>query len=369
MANELFIGLMSGTSVDSIDAAAISNDKQSFTVVATHTHPIPQLLKEKILQLCQPGENEINRMGELDTELGALFAQATLTLLDSASIEAKNVIAIGSHGQTIRHAPDHKHPFTLQIGNPAVISEMTGITTIADFRRADMAAGGQGAPLVPAFHHAVFQEDNIKRVIVNIGGMANISILNDPKRVSGFDTGPGNVLLNEWIKKCKNLEYDKNGEWAEANTCNQQLLGNMLEDKYFLLKPPKSTGREHFNLSWLLDVCQSTKDSEGNIQSTLSELTAQSIASAIQEHAPKCEQLVVCGGGVHNLDLMNRLKKSADRDVINSAALGLDPDFVEASAFGWLAQQTLLKKPANVPSVTGAKHSAILGAIYPAYPR
>jgi len=363
---EIFIGLMSGTSIDAIDAAAVVIDKDNdkhVNVIATHTHTIPSNIKHAITSLCQPGDNEIMRMGELDHQLGELFASATLELLRSNGLKSSQISAIGSHGQTIRHMPNGKYPFTLQIGNPALISELTNITTIADFRRADLAAGGQGAPLVPAFHQAIFNHDQIKRVILNIGGMANISIVENGK-VSGFDTGPGNILLNEWILKNKNLAYDKDGAWAKEGTINLELLDKMLGDNYFTQPPPKSTGREHFNLDWINTQTTELNTSSENIQCTLSELTAKTIADAIKIYASNCEEVLVCGGGVHNEDLIARLQKHCIARVFSTEKVGVNPDYVEAAAFAWFARQTLHNIPSNIPAVTGAKRLAILGATY-----
>lgn len=360
---------MSGTSIDAIDAAAVHFENNKAHVIGAVTHAIPESLKHAIRNLCQPGEDEISRMGQLDFELGHLFADATLELLHLTRLSASQISAIGSHGQTIRHLPSPPKPFTLQIGNPAIICERTNISTIADFRRADMAAGGQGAPLVPAFHHAIFYDEHVKRVILNIGGMANISIIEKDKVISGFDTGPGNILLNEWIQQHKNSSYDKNGEWSKNNSVNHPLLEKMLRDKYFSALPPKSTGREYFNLNWIRQHISDIKDSPGNIQSTLCELSAQSIVNAIQTYAKNCEQILVCGGGVHNDDLITRIKTHFDKqknvEIHSTDKWGIDPDYVEAAAFAWLARQTLHNMPANAPDVTGAKHPVLLGAIYP----
>ena len=364
---EIFIGLMSGTSIDAIDAAAITIDNNKIDVIASHTHPIPDKIKDSIASLCQPGENEIMRMGQLDFELGHIFADATLELLNANNLKASEITALGSHGQTIRHVPGGEHPFTLQIGNPALICELTNITTVADFRRADMAAGGQGAPLVPAFHHAVFYNEDIRRVVLNIGGMANISIIEKNEMISGFDTGPGNVLLNEWIQQHQKLAYDNDGEWSKSNISNDQILEKMLNDKYFTQPPPKSTGREHFNLNWVKQNLLGFDDTPGNIQSTLCELTAKSITEAIKSHASDCEQILVCGGGIHNKDLIARLKKQCDAEIYSTEKFGLDPDYVEAAAFAWFARQTLHNIPSNAPAVTGASHSVLMGAIHLAH--
>ncbi len=364
--SEIYIGLMSGTSIDAIDAVAISLAQKHTQIIASHTHPIPTPIRQSIAELCQAGDNEIIRMGKLDSQLADLFSDAIFELLKNANLKAAQITAIGSHGQTIRHSPNGEHPFTLQIANPAKICEQTSITTVADFRRADMAAGGQGAPLVPAFHQAVFFDKNIKRVVLNIGGMANISIL-DETNLRGFDTGPGNILLNEWIQLQRGEHYDKNGNWSQSNTSNQQLLEKMLNDAYFSQPPPKSTGREYFNLNWLNEQIKDFSDTDGNIQSTLCELTARSVSDAIKQYASDCQQILVCGGGIHNKDLISRLEENCQIEICSTRDYGVDPDYVEAAAFAWFARQTLHNIPSNAPAVTGAKHPVIMGAIYPAY--
>ena len=366
MLPEYFVGLMSGTSIDSIDAVITKFEQNEIKVIASGNFPIPLNIHQEILSLCAPGENEINRMGILDNQLGALFAEACNQLLSDTQMNAEQIAAIGSHGQTIRHMPNSSHPFTLQIGNPALIAELTNITTIADFRRADIAAGGQGAPLVPAFHQAIFSNPKTNRVIVNIGGMANITVLNGDNPI-GFDTGPGNVLLNAWIVKNKNHSYDHNGEWSASHIVDMDLLTQMIGDSYFHAAPPKSTGREYFNLTWLEENIKKTDKaiSAGDIQSTLCELSALSICNAINESASNIDEIIVCGGGVHNQDLLKRIKSISSKKVLSTMQLGIDPDYVEATAFAWLARQALHNIPANMPSVTGASHHKVLGAIYP----
>lgn len=366
---EYYIGLMSGTSIDAIDVVLAQIDEQEIKVTAAHTHPIPITIKQAIFDLCQPGENEIDRMGKLDHQLGSLFAEAANRLIEQSGVDPKQIKAIGSHGQTIRHRPDSDHPFTLQIANPALICQLSNITTVADFRRADMAAGGQGAPLVPAFHDALFSHATKDRVILNIGGMANISILpaNENIAVSGFDTGPGNVLLNAWIAEHKQQPYDENGTWSSSYTYDQILLNSLLSHPYFKKQPPKSTGRETFDLSWINKVLSGLKASvkPGIVQSTLCELTARSITDAIKNHAPHTAEILVCGGGAHNRDLIARIESQSQLTVKLTDEFGIKADYVEAAAFAWFARQTLHMEPANLPSVTGAKHPVILGAIYP----
>jgi len=366
---EYYIGLMSGTSIDAVDVVLAQIDEQEIKVIAAHTHTIPINIKQSIFNLCQPGENEIDRMGKLDFQLGSLFAEAANRLIEQSGIDRKQIKAIGSHGQTIRHRPDSEHPFTLQIANPALICQLCNITTIADFRRADMAAGGQGAPLVPAFHDALFSHETHDRVILNIGGMSNISILPTNKNiaVSGFDTGPGNVLLNAWIGEHKQQPYDENGTWSSSYTYDQTLLNNLLSHPYFKKVPPKSTGREAFDLDWINQVLSKLNNTikPGIVQSTLCELTARSISDAMKDYAANTTEILVCGGGAHNRDLITRIEKQSQITVKLTDEFGINADYVEATAFAWFARQTLHMQPANLPSVTGARNSVILGAIYP----
>lgn len=367
---QLYIGLMSGTSADAIDAVLV--DLQSIPqLIAQHSLPLPNNIKQQIHTLSLPGNNEIDRMGALDIELGQLFAQTSLELLTKAGINAKQITAIGSHGQTIRHRPpgSTEGTFTLQISDPNLIAELTGITTVADFRRRDMAAGGQGAPLVPAFHQAIFHAADKDRVIVNIGGMANITWLPAQGKVLGFDTGPGNVLMDMWIAEHQGKPYDQNGEWAASGQSHMPLLAELLAEPYFRVLPPKSTGRESFNRVWLDDKLRKVAPSLApiDVQATLLELTATTIAESIGDlsHTPK--DIYVCGGGAYNIALMQRLGTLLPKDTVKStAALGVDPQWIEAMAFAWLAQQTLNRHPGNLCAVTGAKREVILGGIYQA---
>jgi len=368
--SEYYLGLMSGTSIDAIDVVIANITEHEINVVAAHTHSIPLKTKQAIFDLCQPGENEIDRMGELDHQLGKLFAEAANRLIEHSNIQPEDIRAIGSHGQTIRHRPDISTPFTLQIGNPALICQLCNITTVADFRRADMAAGGQGAPLVPAFHDALFSHNTKNRVILNIGGMANISILASDSNISisGFDTGPGNVLLNAWISHHKQQAYDENGAWSASSTIDETLLNTLLAHPYFKKQPPKSTGRETFDLSWINNVIEQTEKTikPSIVQSTLCELTARSISDAIKVHAPQTSEILICGGGSHNRDLISRIERLSQIEVRPTDDYGISVDYVEAAAFAWFARQTLHMETANLPSVTGAKRPVILGAIYPA---
>lgn len=363
-----YIGLMSGTSLDGIDTVLVTVDEHNqIHLAATHHHPLPEVLRSEIQTLMQPGPDELDREGRLDMLLGRLFAEAVMSLLAQSKMAAKQIRAIGSHGQTVRHRPRDDIPFTRQIGNPSVIAELTGITTVADFRTRDMAAGGEGAPLVPAFHATQFRQPGINRAIANIGGIANLTWLpgdlNQP--VTGFDTGPGNTLLDLWIVRHQQVSYDINGGWSAGGHVLEPLLSDLLADSYFSLPAPKSTGREYFHLDWLTSRIHNTFPPR-DVQATLAELTARTIAAsatALLAGAPG--EIFVCGGGAHNQDLLSRLQRCVgDTPVRTTAALSLDPDWIEATAFAWLAHQTLSGHPGNLPSVTGARHPTVLGGIY-----
>lgn len=370
MSSELYIGLMSGTSMDGIDAALIQSSDSGIKLIASHNTPWPKEIRHQLQALASPGDNEIDRLGTLDAATGEQFAKAALALLDNAGVSAQEVTAIGSHGQTIRHRPQATPPFTLQIGDANLIAELTGITTIADFRRRDMAAGGEGAPLVPAFHANLFQNPQEYRVVLNIGGIANLTAL--PKDaelpIFGFDTGPGNCLLDAWIQRHHKRPYDENGRWAASGNTDSRLLNRMLDDDYFQRSPPKSTGPEYFSLAWLeAHLAHFPEITPTDVQATLVTLSATSIATAIREATPDCQRLLVSGGGIHNTTLVTQLSQLLSPcPVVSTEKYGLHPDSVEAAAFAWLAQQTLLRKPGNIPAVTGAGHPVILGGIYPA---
>lgn len=361
---EHYIGLMSGTSCDSIDAVLVDlSDRQRIQNVACHEHVIPADIKQQINGLIEPGDNEIHRLGELDRQLGELFAKAVFALLEKTTLTANDIRAIGSHGQNIRHQPRGDQPFTLQIADPNTIAERTGITTVADFRRRNLAQGGQAAPLTPAFHREVFASDSETRIVLNIGGIANITLL-DPAQdaVIGFDTGPGNTLLDTWILQQQNKAYDADGSWAAQGTVNEALLQCLLADSYFQQSAPKSTGREYFNLNWLQPHLQDI--SAIDVQATLAELTACSIANAIKASAQQ-GTVIVCGGGVFNRDLLQRLQRQLTAFTITSSDhFGIVPQWVEAIAFAWFAQQTLSGNRVDLCSVTGADKPTVLGGIY-----
>ncbi len=365
---ESYIGLMSGTSMDSMDAVLVDFNSSFPKLLAHVSLPLELSLKESLLALNYSGDNELDRMAEADVAVAMLSARAVNQLLAEAGISANEVRAIGSHGQTIRHWPEQGN--TLQIGSPSHIAEATNITTVADFRRRDMAAGGQGAPLAPAFHQAVFSSKTRNRVIVNIGGMSNITVLSSAPSspVIGFDSGPGNVLLDYWIKSCLDKDYDDKGEWAASGTISESLLAELLEDPYFKKMPPKSTGRHYFNPMWLKMFLEKPKNALelNDIQATLAELTARTIAQDIIKFSNQCNEVIICGGGAFNTYLMSRIKRGLNRDieVKSSDDLGVSPNHVEAMAFAWFAYQTMHARPSNMPEVTHAKGKRILGGIY-----
>lgn len=368
--SQLYIGLMSGTSADAIDAVLV-NFQATPRVVAKTSHPLNDTIRAEIHALARPGDNEIDRLGRLDTQLARLFGQVCISLLHEANLAATQVVAIGSHGQTIRHRPPGSKEgcFTLQIGDPNLIAELTGITTVADFRRRDMAAGGQGAPLVPAFHRAIFHSPSEHRVIVNLGGMANITWLPMEGPTLGFDTGPGNVLMDSWSLTHLGKAYDQSGAWAASGRVHTLLLNRLLTHSFFALPAPKSTGREAFNNEWLESQLDHFSLQPEDVQATLLELTAITVTNAIKQldglplDTPKA--VFVCGGGAYNDHLMARLQCLLGEDkVATTASLGVDPQWIEAMAFAWLAQQTMNHRPGNLKEVTGADREVILGGVY-----
>ncbi|MET0356221.1 MAG: anhydro-N-acetylmuramic acid kinase, partial [Cellvibrio sp.] len=339
-----------------------------FRLIGSHSLPLASDVRQQIHSLATPSPNEIDRVGQLDRHLAEIFAESINQLIGKLNLHPQQIAAIGSHGQTIRHRPPgtHQTPFTLQIGDPNIIAERTGITTVADFRRRDMAAGGHGAPLVPAFHRAVFQSESIDRAVVNIGGMANITWLPKTGRTVGFDTGPGNVLMDAWTLQHLGKPYDANGDWAASGKINNELLKDLLSHDFFSQLPPKSTGRELFNLDWLNPRLKDRALLAANVQATLLALTAQSIAKDIINLAGDSCEVYVCGGGAYNLKLMNELARLLPQAAVvqTTKALGVSPEWVEAMAFAWLARQTMLRKKGNLSAVTGANREVILGGVY-----
>lgn len=368
-----FLGLMSGTSMDGVDAVLADMGAVRPKVMAAHHHVMPAALRHCLLHIAHGESAPIATYAEADVLVGRLFAETALELLNRAHVSPSTVRAIGSHGQTVFHNPNDATPTTLQIGDPNIIAEITGITTVADFRRRDIAAGGQGAPLVPAFHHAVFHDPAHNRAVLNLGGMANITWLpRDPAAsVTGFDTGPGNVLMDMWTQEVMQTPFDPEGTWAASGQILPKLLASMAKDAYFDLPPPKSTGREYFHRAWLqrhveaVHLGELTPELAADVQATLCELTALTVAQALHRWTHDVAELIVCGGGTRNVQLILRLQALAGIRVINSSSLGVDPLHVEALAFAWLAKRTLENQSGNLPSVTGAKRPVVLGGIYP----
>jgi len=363
---DYYIGLISGTSMDGIDAVLVSFADNSLSLHTTHAHAYPGELRDRLRQAIRnPDASGLDRLGELDRWTGECFRDAALELIGQSNIDPDSIIAIGSHGQTLRHQPDAERPYSLQIGDAATIAAGTGITTVADFRRTDIAVGGQGAPLVPPFHDWLFRRLDVSRIVLNIGGIANVTVLPaDNGPVTGFDTGPGNTMLDAWINDQRGLPYDTEGQWAATGNAVQGLLDRLMSDDYFNRSPPKSTGFEHFNLGWLRAFGVDDHEPR-DIQATLSEVTARTVAAAIDKHAPATEEVFVCGGGIHNTDLLRRLRMRLSHTKLASTLdAGLDPDWVEAAAFAWLAMRTTTQQSGNLPSVTGASRKMVLGAIH-----
>lgn len=366
---EYFIGLISGTSSDGVDAALLESSP-TLRLQRSSFRPYPDALRERLLAFAagRYQGDPVDQLGALDHELGKLFAQAALALLRDSAIPASGVRAIGSHGQTVRHRPRGAQPFTLQIADPNLIAASTGITTVADFRRRDLALGGEAAPLVPAFHAAVFSDTSESRAVVNVGGIANVTFLPAAGgRVSGFDTGPGNVLMDWWSREHLHAPFDRNGAFAASGKIDARLLHELLADAYFTRTPPKSTGPEYFNAHWFLQKLGNPGLSPADVMATLCELTARSIAASVAACKPPVQRVLLCGGGAHNARLCARLAVHLPEcELQDTGKFGISPDMVEAGAFAWLARETLAGRPGNLPAVTGASRPAILGAIYPA---
>jgi anhydro-N-acetylmuramic acid kinase len=364
----LYLGLISGTSADGIDAALVRFPEGKPQLQAAHNLPWPADLRARILAIAQSDEPlDLDTFGRLDVRIGHCFADAALALLQHSGTAAGDVRAIGSHGQTLRHRPSGAYPFTLQLGDPTVIAERCGIDVVADFRRADVAAGGQGAPLLPAVHAMLLGRPGHTRVVLNLGGIANITVLAADGSVFGFDTGPANGLLDAWCQRHHGEPYDRDGAFAASGRVDPALLQALLDDPYFALAPPKSTGREYFHLAWLAGYPQLAALDAADVQATLLELSARSVAEAIDRHAATAGEVLACGGGVHNGALMRRLGELlAPRSLVSTARDGIDPDYLEATAFAWLARQRLLGLAGNLPAVTGARGPRILGALHAA---
>ncbi|MCH9027005.1 MAG: anhydro-N-acetylmuramic acid kinase [Proteobacteria bacterium] len=367
MGSSLYIGLLSGTSLDAIDAALLSFDNELPTLISTESHELPANLRKELLRLFEyPDQADLRVLGKLDRELGECFASTATRLITKAAIDASAVVAIGSHGQTLWHQPG-ENGFTWQMGDPNIIAAKTGIKTVADFRRMDIALGGQGAPLAPAFHRVVFASADEYRVVVNIGGISNLTLLPTEETVHGFDAGPGNVLMDAWCRRHRDQKFDCDGEWATSGTVIQELLDSMLAHDFFAKSPPKSTGRETFHLAWVDGLISKLEQSPRlqDVQATLAELTASAIGNAVRDHAADSTRVLICGGGGKNLHLMKRLRAHLQgRSVSTTAEYGLNPGWVEAAVFAWLAKETIAGRPIDLPAITGSSKAAILGGIY-----
>jgi anhydro-N-acetylmuramic acid kinase len=362
-----YLGLISGTSADGIDVALVRFGTHLPELIKARTVAYADALRAQLLQVSQQDAPlTLDAFGMLDHCVGLAFADAAERLLADVGADVA-LAAIGSHGQTLRHRPHGSAPFTLQVGDPNLLAERLGAPVVADFRRRDMAAGGQGAPLAPAFHAAVLRSGEESRAVLNLGGISNLTLLPPAGAVIGFDCGPANALMDAWILRHRGLAHDADGVFAASGNCDESLLARLLDDPYFAAPAPKSSGRDHFHLGWLDARVNDVPRRPEDVQATLLELTVRTCADALLRHQPDVRRLLVCGGGVHNGRLMARFAERLPAVVVqSSAALGVDPDFMEAMAFAWLARETLAGRPGNLPSVTGARGSRVLGAIYPA---
>lgn len=363
MTAELYAGLMSGTSFDGVDAVLVDFAQPRPKIIAYAYHPFDATLRAELHALQGGTSGELHRAALCANQLAGIYAQAVSALLVEASVDTRTLRAIGCHGQTVRHRPEAG--YTLQIGNAALLAELTGARVVTDFRSRDVAAGGQGAPLAPAFHAIMLRAGSEHRAVLNLGGIANLTWLPAQGEVTGFDCGPGNCLLDLWAQRHLRTPMDEDGAWAAGAVADARLLDVLLAEPYFAMPPPKSSGRELFNESWLQTHAVSRLEPRV-VQATLLELTAQSVSRAFRAHCPRAQRLIVCGGGVRNAALMARLRHLlAPVPVESSASHGIEPGLVEAAAFAWLARQTLAAQPGNLPAVTGARGPRVLGAIYP----
>lgn len=361
----LFIGLMSGTSMDGIDAAVV--DLSNHQLIAGKTYPYAASLKTRIQQLMSSNQTTVSEIYQCNRLLGEAFAEAALRLIEEASLAKTDICAIGSHGQTISHAPQAKPSYTVQLGCGHTIAALTGLPVVADFRVRDMVLGGQGAPFAPLYHQVLFSTLEKPLAILNLGGIANLTYLLPHGEVRGYDVGPSNALLDAWIFEHLDLAYDENGKWASQGTVNPELLSALLADPFFSLSLPKSIGKEYFSLTWLKRVLKPMVSAE-DVQATLLALTVSAIEKAIKQDAIGMKRLLVCGGGVHNAALMQQLtSKLPHLEVLSTAKLGVDPDFIEAMLFAWLASQTLNEIPLELTAITGAKTKTVLGCVYPCW--
>jgi anhydro-N-acetylmuramic acid kinase len=371
-ASTLYLGLISGTSADGIDAALVRFSEGASPLrcelLMSRTFPWDPALRDELVALGQGADAaSLDALGSLDAQTALAFADAALALIAAADLARSSVTAIGSHGQTIRHRPHATPPFTWQLGDGNVIAERTGIQTVADFRRRDVAAGGHGAPLMPAFHAALLRTPDENRAVLNLGGIGNFTLLPRQGDVRGFDTGPANALMDAWCERHTGKPFDAAGAFAASGRVDDTLLSRLLADPWFSLPPPKSTGREQFHLRWLEAQLDDHDQAPADVQATLLELTAVTVANALRAAQPDTQRVLVCGGGVHNRALMARIAAHLPQiQVESTAAHGLDPDYVEAMGFAWLARETLAGRAGNLSSVTGAKGPRVLGAVYPA---
>ena len=360
-----YIGIMSGTSLDGIDALLADLSTAFPSTLRTFYLPYSSKLRDNLLGLSDVGSDELHRAAMLGNELAQHYSEAVTRLLDESGISPGDVSAIGCHGQTVRHCPLKGRGYTIQLFNPALLTELTGITVVADFRSRDIAAGGQGAPLVPAFHQMLFGDPQTHRVIVNIGGISNLTSIAPGTEIAGFDCGPGNILMDAWCLRHTGKAYDKDGAWAKSGRVIPSLLQELIALPFFSMPPPKSAGRETFNLNWLKGYLSGDEKPE-DVQATLLQLTVQSIAAPVQARYPDASEIYLCGGGARNAELVTRLRAVlSGKSVELTDKLGVDADWLEALAFAWLARQAIHGIPASLPAVTGARGARILGAIYP----
>ncbi|WP_341659738.1 anhydro-N-acetylmuramic acid kinase [Vibrio sp.] len=366
MKKEQYIGIMSGTSLDGIDVVLTEISDGKVELIEAKSFEYPDVIKQHVLSVSLGQSTDLTKLGKLDNQLGHLYAESVLALLKETGVDKERVTAIGNHGQTVFHQPTGKTPFTIQLGDANIIAARTGITTVADFRRKDIALGGQGAPLVPAFHDALFRSQEFTTVVLNIGGIANISVLSPEQSVLGYDTGPGNLLMDAWCAKHKDLPYDKDAVFALQGSVHTPLLDELLAEPYLTKPSPKSTGRELFNLTWLGKVLEKYSCSAEDVQRTLCEYTAQTICNEVKRYDNNSRQrLLVCGGGAKNPLLMKRLKALLPLwSVESTESEGIDSQNIEAMAFAWLAYRRMHNLPSNIPQVTGASRLASLGVVY-----
>ena len=364
---EFYFGLMSGTSQDGVDAALVWLDSSNYRIHRTSTTPYPDKLRRRMEAMLATPEVSLEELGSLDVAIAGFFANCVVHLLNESALEPGQIAAIGHSGHTVFHRPSGPEPFTLQLGDPSTVAARTEITTVGHLRQMDIALGGQGAPLAPAFHQWAFADPDERRAVVNIGGIANVSILEPGRALLGFDTGPGNTLLDRWTQRCTGKPYDHDGDWSRTGTVHGKLLNELLQDPFFRRPPPKSTGLEHFNLDWLQAALGRTREhsDEADVQATLTELTAATIANAIADADCRPERVILCGGGARNGALRQRLAAHLDDIPVESSARhGIEPEWVEAVLFAWLARARLHGEPGNAPSVTGASRPAALGGVY-----